>query len=115
MLTTHDPRTASLGLFVAGLFMASVFPTTLGVLAGRFPESSGTALGLAITGGWLGSVVISPSFGFVAHRSDFWTAYLVVVASATLMVVAAVALWRQGTAAPRALAGAEQAAAASGA
>jgi fucose permease len=112
MLTTHDARAASLGLFVAGLFMASVFPTTLGVLAGRFPESSGTALGLAITGGWLGSVAISPSFGFVAHRSDFWTAYLVVVASATLMVVAAVALWRQGPAAPHALAGAKTAAAA---
>ena len=25
---------------------ASIFPTTLGVLSGRFPESSGTALGL---------------------------------------------------------------------
>lgn len=98
ILTTHDARAASFGLFVAGLFMASVFPTTLGVLSGRFPESSGTALGLAITGGWLGSVAISPSFGFVAHRSDFWTAYLVVVASATLMVVVAVALWRQGRA-----------------
>lgn len=106
ILTTHDARAASLGLFVAGLFMASVFPTTLGVLSGRFPESSGTALGLAITGGWLGSVAISPSFGFVAHRADFWTAYLVVVASATLMVVVAVALWRQG-AAPRSVSAVE--------
>jgi fucose permease len=110
MLGTRDARAASLGLFVAGLFMASVFPTTLGVISGRFPESSGTALGLAITGGWLGSVAISPSFGFVAHRSDFRTAYLVVVASATLMVVAAVALWRQGTATPQ-VAGAARAAA----
>lgn len=99
ILSTHDAQAASLGLFVAGLFMASVFPTTLGVLSGRFPEMSGTALGLAITGGWLGSVAISPSFGFVAHRTDFWTAYLVVVASATAMIVVAVALWRQGPAA----------------
>ena len=96
ILTTHDARAASMALFVAGLFMASVFPTTLGILSGRFPETSGTALGLAITGGWLGSVAISPSFGFVAHRSDFGTAYLVVVASATAMVVVSLALWRQG-------------------
>lgn len=95
ILTTHDVRAASFGLFVAGLFMASVFPTTLGVLSGRFPEASGTALGLAITGGWLGSVAISPSFGFVAQRTDFWTAYLVVVAAATAMIVVAVALSRQ--------------------
>lgn len=99
ILTTRDAFTAALGLFVAGLSMASVFPTTLGVLSGRFPEASGTALGLAITGGWLGSVVISPSFGFVAQRTDFWTAYLVVVAAATAMIVAAVALWRQQPAA----------------
>ena len=111
ILTTHDMRAASLGLFVAGLFMASIFPTTLGVLSGRFPEMSGTALGLAITGGWLGSVAISPSFGFVAHRADFWTAYLVVVASATAMVVVAVALWRQGKASERAAARAGAAAA----
>lgn len=106
ILTTHDAKAASTALFVAGLFMASVYPTTLGVLSGRFREASGTALGLAITGGWLGSVAISPSFGFVAHRTDFRTAYLVVVASATAMVVVAVALWRQGPASARAVAGA---------
>lgn len=105
ILTTRDARAASLGLFVAGLFMASVFPTTLGVISGRFPESSGTALGLAITGGWLGSVLISPSFGFVAHRSSFETAYLVVVASAAAMIAVAFVLWRQGAAAAPARAG----------
>jgi len=102
ILTTHDARAASAALFVAGLFMASVFPTTLGILSGRFPHASGTALGLAITGGWLGSVAISPSFGFVAQRSDFGAAYLVVVASATAMVGVTLALWRQGRVAERA-------------
>ena len=110
ILTTHDAEAASTALFVAGLFMASVFPTTLGVLSGRFPDASGTALGLAITGGWLGSVMISPSFGFVAQRTDFRTAYLVVVASATAMVVVAAALWRQGPATSRNVAGAKGAA-----
>lgn len=95
ILTTHAPRAAGGALFVAGLFMASIFPTTLGVLSGRFPESSGTALGLAITCGWLGSVAISPSFGFVAQRTDFGNAYLVVVGTAASMVLVAGALVRQ--------------------
>lgn len=82
-------------LFAAGLCMASIFPTTLGVLSGRFPEMSGTALGLAITCGWLGSVAISPAFGFVAHRSDFSTAYLVIVSGAAAMIGVAALLVRQ--------------------
>jgi hypothetical protein len=55
----------------------------------------GTALGFAITCGWLGSGAIWPSFGFMAHRSDFWNGYLVVVAAAGAMVLTAGALLRQ--------------------
>ena len=95
ILLTHAAAAAGAALFVAGLFMASIYPTTLGVLSGRFPEASGTVLGLAITCGWLGSVVISPSFGFVAHRSDFGSAYLVVVLAAGAMVLTAGILVRQ--------------------
>lgn len=77
-------------LFLAGLFMASIFPTTLGIVSGRFPEMSGTALGLAITCGWLGSVALSPAFGFVAHHTTFSTAYLVIVAGAAAMAAVVV-------------------------
>ena len=82
-------------LFLAGLFMASVFPTTLGVLSGRFADRSGTALGLAITCGWLGSVAISPTFGFVAQRSTYSAAYLVIVGAAVAMVAVASLLYLQ--------------------
>lgn len=86
---------APLALLMAGLFMSSIFPTALGVVSSRFPTMSGTALGLALTGGWLGSVAISPSFGFVAHRTDYSTAYLVVIASAGAMALTALLMLKQ--------------------
>ena len=67
--------------------MATVFPTTLGVISARFASVSGTALGAAITCGWLGSVAISPGFGFVAHQHTFARAYLLILAAAAAMVV----------------------------
>jgi fucose permease len=92
---TRDSRLATAALFVAGLFMASIYPTTLGVLAGRFPGHAGAALGLAITFGWLGSVMISPSLGYLAEHEGFTVAYTVVVATAVAMVLTAAALSRQ--------------------
>jgi fucose permease len=82
-------------LLIAGFFMASIFPTALGVVSSRFPTMSGTALGLAITGGWLGSVAISPSFGFVAHRTDYWTAYAVIVGGAGAMALTTLLMLKQ--------------------
>ena len=86
-------------LLVCGLFMASIFPTALGIVSSRFPTASGTALGLAITGGWLGSVAVSPTFGWVAQHTDFSRAYLVIVGSAAVMVLSVLWLARQGGAA----------------
>jgi fucose permease len=82
-------------LLLAGLLMASIFPTTLGVVSSRFPAASGTALGFAITCGWLGSMAISPTFGFIAQRTDFARGYLVIVGSAAAMALTAVVLTRQ--------------------
>ena len=42
-------------------------------------------------------MAISPSFGFVAHRTDFNTAYLVIVGTAAAMLVVAAAVARQRT------------------
>lgn len=94
--TASSAGLAAAGLLAAGLFMASIFPTALGVVSGRFADLSGTALGLSITAGWAGSMLISPSLGFVAHRTDFSAAYLVVIGSAAAMVIVAVLLSRQG-------------------
>jgi fucose permease len=100
IMVTPSTVAASAMLFVAGLCMASIFPTTLGVLSGRFPDLSGTALGLAITCGWFGSFVVSPAFGFVAHAAggvtpDYSRGYFVIIGSAVAMVVMTTALVRQ--------------------
>jgi fucose permease len=99
ILATGSTTAASAMLFVAGLCMASIFPTTLGVLSSRFAEMSGTALGLAITFGWFGSFVVSPTFGFAAHSAagspDYSRGYLVIIGSALAMVLMTSALGRQ--------------------
>jgi fucose permease len=82
-------------LLAAGLLMASIFPTTLGVVSGRFASASGTAMGLAITCGWFGSMAISPLFGFVAQRAGFARGYLVIVGGAAAMVLTALVLRAQ--------------------
>lgn len=99
ILVTGSTIAASAMLFVAGLCMASIFPTTLGILSSRFAEMSGTALGLAITFGWFGSFVVSPTFAFAAHSAagtpDYSRGYLVIIGSALAMVVMTTVLIRQ--------------------
>ena len=95
VMLASSSAVGGVALLLAGLFMSSIFPTALGVVSSRFPTMSGTALGLAITGGWLGSVAISPSFGFVAQRTDYWTAYAVIVGSAGAMALATLLLLKQ--------------------
>ena len=102
ILVIDNTIAASAMLFVVGLFMASIFPTTLGILSGRFADLSGTALGLAITFGWFGSFIVSPAFGFVAHAAgggtpDYSRGYLVIIGSAAAMVLMTTALIRERT------------------
>ena len=106
LLFIQDTIAASAMLFVVGLFMASIFPTTLGVLSGRFADRSGTALGLAITFGWFGSFIVSPTFGFVAHTAgggapDYSRGYFVIIGSAAAMALMTAALIRGTRREPR--------------
>jgi hypothetical protein len=69
------------------------------VLSGRFADLSGTALGLAITCGWFGSFLVSPTFGFVAHSAgggtpDYSRGYFVIIGSAAAMVLMTAVLMR---------------------
>jgi fucose permease len=66
MLQTSNPNTAWLMVFLAGVAMAPVFPTTLAVVSARFPDLAATATGIAVTAGWFGLVVSSPIIGAVA-------------------------------------------------
>jgi fucose permease len=66
MLQAGSPTVAWAAVFLAGLAMAPVFPTTLAVVGTRFPETAATATGIATTAGWLGLVVSSPIIGGIA-------------------------------------------------
>jgi fucose permease len=66
MLQTSDPKIAQILVFLAGVAMAPVFPTTLAVVGNRFTDLTATAMGIAITAGWFGLVVSSPIIGGIA-------------------------------------------------
>jgi fucose permease len=66
MLRTKKPKMALVLVGLAGLSMAPVFPTTLALVGDAFPQMTGTALGFAITCGWVGLAVSSRVIGAIA-------------------------------------------------
>jgi len=75
---------------VAGACMGPLFPTLLAATAINFPQNTGTALGLAITGGWLGAVFIPPAIGYLRSWglvSNVRTALFLVSGAAVLLVL----------------------------
>jgi MFS family permease len=88
MLRTNKPEPAAALVFLAGLAMAPVFPTTLAVVGDAFPRMTGTAIGFAITCGWVGLAVSSRLIGAIAGGDPkrLRTALLVIPASAVLMI-----------------------------
>ena len=89
MLRLNNPFTAALLVFLAGLSMAPVFPTTLAIVGDNFPRMTGTAIGFVITCGWIGLAVSSRIIGFIAGSDPrrLRRALLVIPTSAVLMVV----------------------------
>lgn len=87
MLQTNDPTSAGIAVFLAGIAMAPVFPTTLAMVGGAFPQATGTAMGIVITSGWIGLLVSSPIIGSVAGSSGLRTALLLLPAFSVLMVI----------------------------
>jgi fucose permease len=87
MLRLSNPFTAAILVFLAGLSMAPVFPTTLAIVGDNFPRMAGTAIGLVITCGWIGLAVSSRIIGFIAGGDPrrLKKALLVIPASAALM------------------------------
>ena len=65
-LAARNARTAWILVFFSGVAMAPVFPTTLAIVGDAFPRMPGTAIGLAITCGWLGLAVSSRIIGAIA-------------------------------------------------
>ena len=94
MLQTDKPGTAAVLVFIAGLAMAPVFPTTLAVTGARFPSLPGTAIGFVITCGWAGLAVSSRIIGAIAGGDPrrLKKALLLIPAESVLMVGAIFAI-----------------------
>ena len=89
VLQTSDPKLAAIAVFCAGFAMAPVFPTTLAIIGDTFPVLTATAMGIAITAGWVGLAVSSPVIGAIAGASseNLGTALLLFPIASTLMIL----------------------------
>jgi fucose permease len=67
MLRTRSPTVAWILTFLAGMSMGPVFPTTVALVGDVFPRMTGTAIGIAITSGWIGLAVSSRVIGLIAE------------------------------------------------
>jgi MFS family permease len=74
--------------------MAPVFPTTLAMVGDAFPRMTATAMGIAITSGWIGLAVSSRIIGAIAGTdpSRIKIALLVLPAFSLLMIIVNVAV-----------------------
>jgi fucose permease len=88
MLQTSDPTIALLLVFLAGVAMAPVFPTTLAMVGDVFPKMTATAMGVVITCGWIGLAVSSRIIGGIAgdDPKQLKTALLVLPAASVVMI-----------------------------
>ena len=94
MLKTSSANVAGILVFLAGVSMAPVFPTTLAMVGDAFPRMTGTALGVVITLGWCGLAVSSRIIGAIGGGDPkrLKTALLLIPSASAIMVVVAVAI-----------------------
>jgi len=94
MLKTSNPTVAGILVFLAGISMAPVFPTTLAMVGDAFPRMTGTAMGVVITLGWCGLAVSSRIIGAIGGGDPkrLKKALLLIPSASAIMVVVAVAI-----------------------
>ena len=94
VLTIRSVNAAWALVFLAGVAMAPVFPTTLAIVGREFPQATGTAIGLAVTFGWAGLAVSSRIIGAIAggDTKRLKKALLVIPAFSLVMVAVNLAL-----------------------
>ncbi len=85
---------AAASFLAAGLFLASVFPTGVGLMGRNFPQLSGTATGLGITCAWVGALVVPPTIGYVAAAYGLESGALLISAAAVVLCLLAVGVYR---------------------
>jgi fucose permease len=88
VLRARNSAAAWVLVFLAGISMAPVFPTTLAIVGDAFPRMTSTAIGFVITCGWTGLAVSSRIIGVIAggDPTRLKKALLVIPCSAVLMV-----------------------------
>jgi FHS family L-fucose permease-like MFS transporter len=75
---------------IAGACMGPLFPTLMAVTGINFTENTGTAIGLALTGAWLGNVFIPPAVGYMLDWhlvADVRSGLFLVSAAAVMLVL----------------------------
>jgi len=94
VLQTRNPTVAWVLTFLAGMSMAPVFPTTVALIGDAFPRMTGTAIGIAITSGWVGLAVSSRVIGAIAagEPARLKKALMVLPAMSVLMIAVNLAL-----------------------
>jgi MFS transporter, FHS family, glucose/mannose:H+ symporter len=92
MLKVSSPPMVGAVVFLAGLAMAPMFPTVLGMVGNVFRQMTATAMGIVITSGWIGLVISSPIIGWISNQSDLGTGLLLLPAMSVIMVVTNLAL-----------------------
>ena len=94
MLRATSATAAGIFVFIAGVSMAPVFPTTLAIVGTAFPQIAGTAIGLVITCGWAGLAVSSPIIGAIAGGDPkrLKNALLLIPGASVLMIAVNLAI-----------------------
>jgi fucose permease len=87
MLHVGSRTGVTVAVFTAGFSMAPVFPTVLAMVANSFPRGTATAMGIAITSGWIGLAASSPIIGSIAASGTLRHALLLLPALASAMVL----------------------------
>jgi fucose permease len=89
MLKLDSPFAITIAVFCAGLSMAPMFPTILGIIGDTFRQGTATAMGIAITCGWIGLAVSSK---FISAGATLANGLLWLPAFAVIMVLVSLGL-----------------------
>jgi fucose permease len=87
MLRLTSQTGIAIAVFCAGVSMAPMFPTTLAIVGDTFRRGTATAMGVAITCGWIGLAISSKIIGVVKAASSLGDALLLIPGFAVLMIL----------------------------
>jgi fucose permease len=87
MLTLQSTTAITVAVLCAGLAMAPVFPTTLAMVGDKFHRRVATAMGIAITCGWIGLAFSSKVIGSMTSGMGLRRALMLIPVFSLLMVL----------------------------